>query len=89
MLQGWFEYFKHSKSNVFERVDGYTRARLRSILRKRRGGKGRGRGCDHHRWTNAFFHAHGLLSLMASYRPYLIPNARLSARFSETFREMF
>jgi RNA-directed DNA polymerase len=68
VLQGWFEYFKHSKSNVFERVDGYTRARLRSILRKRRGGKGRGRGCDHHRWTNAFFHAHGLLSLMASYR---------------------
>ena len=71
VLQGWFEYFKHSKSNVFERVDGYTRARLRSILRKRRGGKGRGRGCDHHRWTNAFFHAHGLLSLVASYRAAL------------------
>jgi Group II intron, maturase-specific domain len=43
LLHGWFEYFKHSKSNVFESIDGYTRGRLRSILRKRHGGKGRGR----------------------------------------------
>jgi RNA-directed DNA polymerase len=71
VLQGWFEYFKHSKSNVFESVDGYTRARLRSILRKRRGGKGRGRGRDHQRWSNAFLHAHGLFSLMASFRATL------------------
>ena len=71
VLRGWFEYFKHSRSNVFASVDGYTRARLRSILRKRRGGKGRGRGCDHQRWSNAFFHAHGLLSLVASYRAAL------------------
>jgi RNA-directed DNA polymerase len=63
VLQGWFEYFKHSKSTVFETVDGYTRGRLRSILRKRRGGKGRGRGRDHQRWSNAFLHAQGLISL--------------------------
>jgi len=63
VLKGWFEYFKHSKSNVFESIDGYTRGRLRSILRKRHGGKGRGRGCDHRRWPNAFFHAQGLISL--------------------------
>jgi hypothetical protein len=31
-LRGWFGYFKHSKDNVFESVDGYTRGRLRSIL---------------------------------------------------------
>jgi len=63
LLQGWFEYFKHSKSNVFATIDAYTRGRLRSILRKRRGGQGRSRGCDHQRWSNAFFHAHGLISL--------------------------
>ena len=63
VLQGWFEYFKHGKSNVFETIDGYTRGRLRSILRKRGGGHGRGRGCDHQRWSNDFFHAQGLISL--------------------------
>ena len=69
LLQGWFEYFKHS--HVFATVDSYTRGRLRSILRKRRGGKGRGRGKDHQRWSNDFFHAQGLFSLMASYRAIL------------------
>lgn len=63
LLHGWFEYFKHSKSNVFATIDGYTRGRLRSILRKRRGGQGRGRGRDHQRWSNDFFHAQGLISL--------------------------
>ena len=63
LLHGWFEYFKHSKSNVFATIDGYTRGRLRSILRKRRRGRGRGRGRDHQRWSNDFFHAQGLISL--------------------------
>ena len=63
LLHGWFEYFKHSKSNVFATIDGYTRGRLPSILRKRRGGQGRGRGRDHQRWSNDFFHAQGLISL--------------------------
>jgi RNA-directed DNA polymerase len=63
LLRGWFEYFKHSKSHVFAKLDSYTRGRLRSILRKRRGGQGRGRGRDHQRWSNDFFHAQGLISL--------------------------
>jgi RNA-directed DNA polymerase len=71
VLRGWFEYFKHSKSNVFATIDAYTRGRLRSILRKRRRGKGRGRGRDHQRWSNALFHAQGLFSLMAGYRATL------------------
>jgi RNA-directed DNA polymerase len=71
VLRGWFEYFKHSKSNVFESIDGYTRGRRRSILRKRRRGNGRGRGRDHQRWPNAYFHAQGLFSLMAGYRAIL------------------
>ncbi len=62
-LRGWFGYFKYSKTNALERVDGYVRGRLRSALRKRAGRKGRGRGIDHQRWPNAYFHAQGLLSL--------------------------
>jgi len=62
-LRGWFGYFKHSKANVFESVDGYTRGRLRSILRKRVAKSGRGRGSDHHRWPNAYFTTMGLFSL--------------------------
>ena len=49
-LRGWFEYFKHSHRYTFDALDGWIRMRLRSILRKRLGKKGRGRGSDHHRW---------------------------------------
>ena len=62
-LVGWFEYFKHGNRFSFPPIDGWIRMRLRSILRKRLGKKGRGRGSDHQRWKNAFFAAHGLFSL--------------------------
>ena len=67
-LRGWFGYFKHSKANVFESVDGYTRGRLRSILRKRVAKSGRGRGSDHHRWPNAYFTTMGLFSLRQAHQ---------------------
>jgi RNA-directed DNA polymerase len=41
--------------------------RLRSILRKRQGKRGRGRGLDHQTWPNAFLAGHGLLSLVAAH----------------------
>ena len=66
-LRGWFEYFKHSKGNAFEPVDAYTRGRLRSILRKRRGKRGRAGGADHQRWPKASFTAAGLFSLKQAY----------------------
>lgn len=67
-LQGWFEYYKHSKWYVFERLDRWVRMRLRSILRKRVGRDGRGRGLDHHRWPNAYFQQEGLFSLLGTYQ---------------------
>lgn len=66
-LGGWFEYFKHSHWTTFRPLDSWIRMRLRSILRKRNGGKGRGRGWDHKRWTNAYFAECGLFSLAAAY----------------------
>ena len=66
-LRGWFEYFQHSHRSTFAEPDGWVRMRLRSILRKRRGGRGRGRGADHQRWPNSFFAKHGLFSLVAAH----------------------
>jgi RNA-directed DNA polymerase len=64
VLRGWFGYFQHSHPNTFRDVDGWVRMRLRSLLRKRRGQRGRGRGADHQRWPNAYFHALGLFALV-------------------------
>jgi RNA-directed DNA polymerase len=65
--RGWFEYFKHSHWYTYEPLDCLIRVRLRSILRRRNGGKGRGRGHDHNRWTNAFFAKQGLYSLVTAH----------------------
>jgi RNA-directed DNA polymerase len=64
VLRGWFEYFKHSYWRTFQPLDSWIRMRLRSILRKRHGGKGRGHGNDHNRWPNAYFAECGLFSLV-------------------------
>lgn len=66
-LRGWFGYFQHSYRATFGRVDSWVRMRLRSILRKRAGRKGCGRGRDHQRWPNAFFAKHGLYSLVTAH----------------------
>lgn len=65
--RGWFEYFKHSHRTTFEPLDRWVRMRLRSILRRRQGRRGRGRGLDHHRWPNAYFAEHGLFSYFTAY----------------------
>lgn len=65
-LRGWFAYFQHSDRQVFRELDGWVRMRLRSILRKRTGRRGRGRGADHHRYPNAYFAAQGLFSLVTA-----------------------
>jgi RNA-directed DNA polymerase len=75
-LRGWFEYFKHSYRTTFPYLDGWIRMRLRSILRKRRGGKGRGRGSDHQRWPNAFFAKQGLYSLKEAHALVCQPSSR-------------
>jgi RNA-directed DNA polymerase len=67
VLHGWFGYFQHSMYTTFKPLDGWVRMRLRSILRKRRGGRGRGRGVDQQRWPNAFFAKQGLFSLAAAH----------------------
>lgn len=65
-LHGWFGYFRHCYWTVFTTLDSWIRGRLRSILRKRAGRRGRGRGLDHHRWPNQYFADQGLFSLSAA-----------------------
>ena len=62
-LRGWYGYFKHSHRSTFPPVDGYVRGRLRAILRKRAGKRGRARGSDHQRWPNHYFTELGVFSL--------------------------
>jgi len=65
MLRGWFAYFKHAHKDTFERLDGFTRRRLRALLRrqeKRSSGMGLCRA-DNQRWPNAFFAEAGLFAL--------------------------
>jgi RNA-directed DNA polymerase len=63
-LPSWFGYFKHAKASELGEIDGWIRMRLRSILRKRRGLNGRGRGIDHQRWPNRYFTKLGLFCLL-------------------------
>lgn len=67
-LRGWFGYFQHSHRTLFPEVDSYLRGRLRAILRKRAGRRGRARGSDHQRWRNHYFDELGLFSLTRAHR---------------------
>jgi RNA-directed DNA polymerase len=66
-LHGWFGYFRHCHWTVYTTLDSWIRGRLRSILRKRAGRTGRGRGTDHRRWPNLYFANHGFYSLQAAH----------------------
>ena len=63
ILRGWYGYFRHVSADALAEVDRWVRGRLRSLLRKRHGGKGKGRGLDHYRWSNRYFANLGLLCL--------------------------
>jgi len=62
-LAGFYGYFKHASASAMEVLDGWVRGRLRGILRKRAGLRGRGRGGDHQKWPNHYFTKLGLYSL--------------------------
>jgi len=64
-LRGWFAYFKHAHRHTFERLDGFTRRRLRALLhRQEKKSSSMGKSlADHQRWPNAFFAEVGLFAL--------------------------
>lgn len=76
VLRGWYAYFRHSHKTAFPKTDKWVRGRLRSILRKRKGGKGRGRGLDHIEWPNVYFSSRGLFSLTTAHALTAEPSRR-------------
>ena len=75
--RGWFEYFKHSHRTTFKPLDGFIRRRLRTILKRRKGRKGKARTMrDHISWPNAYFTEQGLLTLEAAYAKALQSSKR-------------
>lgn len=62
-LRGWFGYFKHSPRGGLRNLDSWVRMRLRSLLRRRSGRRGRANPADNVRWPNTFFAQQGLFSL--------------------------
>jgi RNA-directed DNA polymerase len=69
MTRGWGNYFRGGVRNVPERLDGWLRMRLRSILRRRKKRKGRGHALDHQRYPNAYFIRAGLTFLITVTHP--------------------
>ena len=64
VLRGWFGYFKFAHPYTFKMLDGFTRRRLRALLRKQKKRPGRGHClADHKRWPNDFFAEAGLFAL--------------------------
>lgn len=61
-LVGWFAYFKHSDGS-FADLDGWIRARLRSLLCERARIAPWRRALAHHKWPVHFFTGQGLFSL--------------------------
>jgi RNA-directed DNA polymerase len=73
VLRGWYGYFQHSHRTTFPAMDGYIRGRLRAILRKRAGRRGRAQGLDHLRYRNRYFDELGLFSLTQAHASAGLP----------------
>jgi RNA-directed DNA polymerase len=66
ILRGWRAYFKESHPTGLNVTDGWTRRRLRAMLRKREKRPGYGLSkADSQKWPNRWFAAQGLYSLLA------------------------
>lgn len=87
VIRGWFEYFKHSRHGVFKPLDGWTRRRVRSILRTRQGRRGIARGKDYLRWRNVYFRRLGLFT-MAEAHAQLIRSLHETHRPESRMREI-
>lgn len=72
VLRGWWNYFQHCSSKrkgVYQSLDGWLRMRLRSLLRRRQGGRGVARSqLASYTWPNRYFANQGLFSLATAHQ---------------------
>jgi RNA-directed DNA polymerase len=68
-LRGWYAYFQHSsRRSLYKDLDGWLRMRLRSLLTRRRRGRGVARSPRaSFTWPNRFFAEQGLFSLATAH----------------------
>jgi RNA-directed DNA polymerase len=62
-LRGWYQYFKWSQPTAMQRVDEWTRERIRHILRKRRKRYGMVHARERNEYSVQWFAEQGLVSL--------------------------
>lgn len=69
VLRGWFAYFQHSsRPSTYKDLDSWLRMRLRSLLRRRSGGRGVARDQSASvTWPNRFFAQQRLFSLTTAH----------------------
>lgn len=68
ILKGWYGYFKHSSREYLKDRDGWVRKRLREILRRRQGKRGRAHGSENYQWPNHYFKKLRLFSLEEAWK---------------------
>jgi len=70
-LRGWYGYFKWSQPTAMQRVDEWTRERIRHILRRRHKRRGMVRGRERTEYPISWFAEQGLFSLKAAQAQWL------------------
>jgi RNA-directed DNA polymerase len=70
-LRGWYGYFKYSLPSAMQRVDEWTRERIRHILRRRHRRRGMVKGREHTEYPIAWFAKQGLFSLKTAQAQWL------------------
>jgi RNA-directed DNA polymerase len=70
-LRGWYGYFKYSLPSAMQRVDEWTRERIRHILRRRQRRRGLVKGRERTEYPVAWFDRQGLFSLHSAQAQWL------------------
>ena len=70
-LRGWYGYFRWSQSTALQRVDEWTRERIRHILRRRKGRYGMVHARERNEYGIGWFAEQGLISLMRTQAQWL------------------
>lgn len=70
-LRGWYQYFRWSQPTAMQRVDEWTRERIRHILRRRHHRRGMVRGRERTEYPINWFAERGLYSLMKAQARWL------------------